>query len=72
MIGCEYEHCQPVFFLSARERYLPIHRHDFAIELVGANFINVVRAAFSGADPKSAEKTVKWSVFFLLFRDPSK
>ena len=29
----------------------------------GVNFINILRAAFMGADPKSAKKTVKSSSF---------
>jgi len=32
----------------------------------GVNFINVLQAAFTSADPKSAKKTVKLSVFFAL------
>jgi len=32
----------------------------------GVNFINVLRAAFTGADLKSVKKTVKLSVFFAL------
>jgi len=32
----------------------------------GVNFINVLRAAFALADPESAKKTVKLSVFFAL------
>ncbi len=32
----------------------------------GVNFIKVLRAAFARADPKSAKKTVKLSVFFAL------
>ncbi len=32
----------------------------------GVNFINVLRAAFTRADPESAKKTVKLSVFFAL------
>jgi hypothetical protein len=30
----------------------------------GVNFTNIIRAAFTQADPKSAKKTVKLSVFF--------
>jgi len=33
----------------------------------GVNFINILRAAFTHTDPKSAKKTVKLSVFFMLF-----
>jgi len=33
---------------------------------LGVNFINVQSKAFTRADPKSAKKTVKWSVFFAL------
>ncbi len=32
----------------------------------GVNFSNVLRTAFTLADPKSAKKTVKLSVFFAL------
>jgi len=33
---------------------------------MGADFINVPRAAFAGADPKSVKKIVKLSVFLML------
>jgi len=33
---------------------------------VGVNFINVLRAAFTQPDPKSAKNTIKLSVFFAL------
>jgi len=32
----------------------------------GVNFINVLQAAFTHADPKNAQKTVELSVFFVL------
>jgi len=32
----------------------------------GVDFTNILRAAFASADPKSAKKTVKLSVFFVL------
>ena len=33
----------------------------------GVNFTNILQAAFTRADPKSAKKTVKLSSFFALF-----
>jgi hypothetical protein len=35
------------------------------------NFINLLQAAFTHADPKSAKKTVKLSVFFTLLGSAS-
>jgi len=32
----------------------------------GVNFINILRSAFTGVDPKSAKKTVKLAIFFAL------
>jgi len=32
----------------------------------GVNFINVLQAVFTGTDPKSAKKTDKSTVFFVL------
>ena len=32
----------------------------------GVNFTNVIRAAFTRADPKSAKKLLKLTVFFVL------
>ncbi len=30
------------------------------------NFANILRTAFTDADPKSVKKTVNWSIFFIL------
>ena len=38
----------------------------FLLRSSGVNFINVLRAAFTCTDPKSAKKTVKSSSFFAL------
>ena len=38
----------------------------FLLLLPSVNFINVLRAAFTHADPESAKKTVKSSSFFAL------
>ena len=43
-------------------KVFPYHRTPTA----GVNFINILRAAFTSADPKSAKKTVKLSSFFAL------
>ncbi len=38
----------------------------FPNSIAGVNFINILHVAFTRADPKSAKKTVKFSVFFAL------
>jgi hypothetical protein len=35
------------------------------------NFINVLRTAFTHADPASVKKTVKFSIFFMLLGSPN-
>jgi len=43
----------------------PINRYC-VYQRFGVNFINILWAAFTSADPESAKKTVKLSVFFAL------
>jgi hypothetical protein len=38
----------------------------FPNSIAGVNFINILHIAFKHADPKSAKKTVKFSVFFAI------
>jgi len=39
--------------------------------MAGVNFINVLHEAFAMADPQSAKKTVKFSVFLVLLGSAS-
>ena len=41
-------------------------RAKHPVKCTGLNFINVLRTAFTIADPKSVKKTVKLSIFFML------
>ncbi len=49
------------------ERSKTVDEIDRQFTRKGVNFINILWRAFTPADPKSAKKTVKPSVFFVLF-----
>ena len=56
-------------FLYQTTKKIPQKTSTMCLEKVaaaGVNFTNILRAAFTHADPKSAKKTVKSSIFFVL------
>ena len=64
----------PTFYVHSFEAFKgssSVSRFTFNFLAHGVNFTNVLRAAFTRADPKSAKKTVKLSSFFALLGSAS-
>ena len=64
MKKCVY--CTMAKLSSKRRKNYLFTKKKSLVGLPGVNFTNVLQAAFTRADPKSAKKTVKLSCFFAL------